>query len=67
MRDPSNKQKPIFAIYKNGAHLGNERGNTEIESIKNYIINSYLKSFLKDDKLLSKYSARIAVKGIDYY
>ncbi len=61
----TNKKK-IFAIYKKGIHLGNEKGNEEIEAINNYITSAYVKEFIDDKEFTSLYTATIAVKGFHY-
>ena len=57
---------PLYAIYKNGGHLGNERAASEDEAIKNYLIASELEYFLNDKEFVSKYFAKPAIKNIHY-
>ncbi len=61
-----NKEKKLYAIYKNGIHMGNERGNGIEEAIKKYIIASQFECFLEDKKFVSQYGGRIAIRSIHY-
>ena len=36
------ENKKLFAIYKNNIHLGNSYGETTIDAIKFYLLQSYL-------------------------
>jgi hypothetical protein len=60
------KQGELFAIYKNEEHKGNERGISENDAIRNYIIASLLENFIEDEKFISQYSAKTAIKGIHF-
>lgn len=60
-------QLPLFAIYKNGKHKGNERAKNTDTAIKYYIIASDLPQYLiKDKSFLKKYSALVAIKGTHF-
>ncbi|WP_299776874.1 hypothetical protein [uncultured Formosa sp.] len=62
-----NKSKMIlFAIYKNGKHLGNEKGKDLDDAINNYLIASLFEEFLDDLEFKSVYSGKIAIKNIHY-
>lgn len=61
------KESKLFAIYKNGNHLGNERGKNVDEAINNYLIASSFEEFLDDLEFKSLYSGKIAIKNIHYY
>ena len=61
-----NQQSVLFAIYKNGEHIGNQRGINESDAIKNYIIQARFKNLLDDKKFVSKYSAIIAIEKTHY-
>lgn len=57
----------IFAIYKNGIHLGNEKAINEKEAIKKYLIAALLIVSINDPIFISKYHAIEAIKGTHYY
>jgi len=61
-----NIEKQLFAIYKNGIHLGNERGIDVDDAIRKYLIASLFEEFLDDIEFVSLYSAKIAVKKLHY-
>jgi hypothetical protein len=63
----SNKNKILFAIYKKDEHKGNERGFSEEDAIKNYVIASGFKEFLKEGEFIKQYSAVIAIEKIHYF
>lgn len=56
----------LYAIYKKGHHLGNERGKTSYQAIANYVIASQFEDFLDDTDFMSKYSAKPAKEGVHY-
>lgn len=62
-----NKDKILFAIYKNGNHLGNEKGKNKMDAIKKYLIASSYKESLNDIEFLSQYSAIVAIKQIHFF
>lgn len=57
----------LFAIFKNKNHVGNQKGATSEEAIKNYIIESMLEEFVNDKDFLAKYSAIKAINGIHHH
>ncbi|TDE06748.1 hypothetical protein [Flavobacterium hiemivividum] len=57
----------IFAIYKNGTHLGNEKGKDEIDAIKKFIIASQLGEMINDSEFVAKYNAIEAIKRRHHY
>ncbi len=60
----SNKSVPkLYAIYKNGNHLGNERGATPQDAIENYVKAALLGEFLIDKEFMQLYSAKVAKPG----
>lgn len=61
-----NKEKILFAIYKNENHLGNERGENIDDAIKKYLIASLYTKSLNDIEFVSQYSGKIAIKGIHF-
>jgi hypothetical protein len=61
------KTLPLFAIYKNDVHLGNQRGASENDAIKNYVVESKFKSFLSDSEFMNKYKALLAIETVHYY
>ena len=65
MKNKNSKLK-IFAIYKKGNHLGNEKGEDVDDAIKNYIIASLFEDFLDDSQFVSLYSGKPAIKGVHY-
>jgi len=56
----------LFAIYKKGVHLGNEKGESKNDAIRKYLIASLYESFLEDLEFVSLYSAKKAVEGIHF-
>ncbi|MFT5618451.1 MAG: hypothetical protein ACI85I_001686 [Arenicella sp.] len=61
-----NKGQTLFAIYKRGNHLGNERGKDVDDAIKNYLIAALFKESLNDEEFVSLYSGKIAIKNIHF-
>lgn len=59
-------RKTLFAIYKHGKHLGNERGKDENDAIKKYLIAALFNELSTDLEFVSLYRARIALKNIHY-
>ncbi|HTG65176.1 MAG TPA: hypothetical protein VL859_02260 [Flavobacterium sp.] len=57
----------IFAIYKNGKHLGNEKAINEKEAIKKYLIAALFIELINDPVFISKYNAIEAIKGTHHY
>jgi hypothetical protein len=54
----------LFAIYKNGEHLGNERGFSTEDAIKKYLIASSFETHLDDSEFVSQYSSGLAVEYV---
>ncbi|WP_339660729.1 hypothetical protein [uncultured Polaribacter sp.] len=61
-----NKEKTLFAIYKNGNHMGNQRGKDNDDAIKQYLIASLYKASLNDKDFKSQYSSKIAIKKVHF-
>ena len=61
-----NKKKTLYSIYKNGNHLGNERGKNVNDAIKNYLKAALYEDSLDNLEFISKYSGKIALKHIHY-
>lgn len=59
-------EKNLFAIFKNGNHLGNERGKDVGDAINKYIKASLFEEFLDDLEFVSLYSGEIAINGIHF-
>lgn len=57
----------MYAIYKNGEHKGNERGESKNEAIKSYIVASDFAEFLENESFVNQYSAEIAVNGLHHH
>lgn len=57
----------LFAIFKKGIHLGNERAKTKEEVLKKYLIASKYKGLLDDNEFISSYSLLTAIKGVHYH
>lgn len=67
MKQNTDKIQPLFAIYKNDIHIGNVRGTTSVKAINNYILESgYLREELKNNELIHKYKAIIAVINVHF-
>jgi len=58
--------KTLYAIYKKGKHLGNERGKDENDAIKKYVIAALFNELSNDLEFVSLYQAKIALKNIHY-
>jgi hypothetical protein len=56
----------LFAIYKNGIHLGNEKGKDIDEAINKYLIASSFENSTNDLAFKALYSGKIAIKNIHY-
>ncbi len=56
----------LFAIYKLGEHVGNERGTSEEEALNNYFIAAGLEPTMVSRELRSWFSVRIAIEGLHY-
>ena len=61
-----NKEKKLFAIFKNGVHLGNERGNDVDDAIRKYIIASLFEKFLEDKEFVALYSGKKAIEQVHF-
>lgn len=60
------KELNLFAIYKKGYHLGNERGFSTEDAIKKYLIASSSETLLDDSEFVSQYSSCLAVEYIHF-
>ena len=58
--------KKLFAIYKNGKHLGNQKGVNESEAIKKYLIDAQFNTLLKDKEFINQYKAIIAIEQVHF-
>ena len=58
--------KKLFAIYKNGSHLGNSNGETAADAVNTYLKQANYIYLLSDSEFVSLYIAKIAVKGVHY-
>ena len=57
----------LYAIFKNGNHLGNEKGKSKSEAIIAYINAADLSEFLNDETFIRQYSAEIAINGVHHH
>ncbi|WP_299098604.1 hypothetical protein [uncultured Winogradskyella sp.] len=62
----SDKTETLFAIYKNDIHLGNEKGKTVNDAIKNYLKAALFQESLNDSEFISLYKGRVAIKDIHF-
>ncbi|WP_158838111.1 hypothetical protein [Polaribacter sp. L3A8] len=62
----NNEGKKLFAIFKNGIHLGNERGGNVDDAIRKYLIASLYDKSLNDIEFVSFYSGKVAIKNLHY-
>ena len=60
------KYKELFAIFKSGKHLGNERGASPDEALRNYLRGAKLGEYLNDKEFIIQYTMVIAIKGVHY-
>ena len=58
--------KIIYAIFKNGFHLGNQYGFTKEDAIRAYLIRCQFAFFLTDREFVSQYDAIIAKRNIHF-
>ncbi|SDR76244.1 hypothetical protein SAMN05216503_0794 [Polaribacter sp. KT25b] len=56
----------LYAIYKNGIHLGNEKGININDAIRKYLIASLYEDFLEDKEFASLYSGKESIKKIHF-
>lgn len=57
----------LFAVYKNGTHLGNVREVSDERAISLYLFQSgHLKIELKNRGIIDKYKAIVAIEDIHY-
>lgn len=56
----------LYAIYKNGFHLGNERATGFDDAIKKYLIAASYAALIDDKEFVSLFKAKIAIKGIHF-
>tara|TARA_B100000809_G_scaffold263392_1_gene316519 strand:- start:13630 stop:13824 length:195 start_codon:yes stop_codon:yes gene_type:complete len=61
-----NNEIILFAVYKNGIHLGNEKGKNSNDVIRNYLKAALYGEFLDDEDFVSLYSVKRAIKSIHY-
>jgi hypothetical protein len=62
----TNESQTLFAIYKKGVHLGNERGENSNAAIRNYLIAALYEESLNDKEFISFYSGIKAIKNIHF-
>ncbi|MFV8356298.1 hypothetical protein ACNQGB_08985 [Flavobacterium sp. XS1P32] len=60
------KKPNLFAIYRKGEHLGNERGFSTADAIKKYLIASSFETLLDDSEFVSQYSSNLAVEYVHF-
>lgn len=56
----------LYAIYKNGTHLGNEKGKNINAAIRKYLIAALYENLLEDKEFVSLYSGKVAIKKIHF-
>ena len=56
----------IFAIYKSGNHLGNEKARSKESAIHKYLVAASFKNSMHDKEFTSLYTAKTVEKGIHY-
>ncbi|WP_417875298.1 hypothetical protein [Winogradskyella sediminis] len=59
-------RKTLYAIYKHGNHLGNERGENADDAIKKYLIAALFNELSTDLEFVSLYTATVAIKNIHF-
>ncbi|WP_316799053.1 hypothetical protein [Pedobacter frigidisoli] len=60
------RAETLFAIYKNGNHLGNERAYNIEEAINKYLIAAGFETLLNDVEFRNQYAAFTAVLSEHY-
>jgi hypothetical protein len=61
-----NETQTLFAIYKNGNHVGNEKGENINAAIRKYLIAALYDESLNDKDFFSLYSGKKAIQGIHF-
>lgn len=61
-----NRKQTLFTIYKNGNHLGNEKGDNINTAIKKYLIAAWFEEFVNNEDYVSIYSGEKAMIGIHF-
>ncbi|MDP5106264.1 MAG: hypothetical protein NWQ31_08845 [Polaribacter sp.] len=56
----------LYAIYKNGIHLGNEKGKNINAAIRKYLIAALYGNLLDDKEFVSLYSGKEAIEKIHF-
>ena len=56
----------LFAIYKNGEHIGNERGSSKEDAIKKYLVASSFETLLDDFEFVAQYTGILAVENVHF-
>ncbi len=56
----------LYAIIKDGSHIGNCRGRNSLEAIQVYLFDSLYGEFIMDEETLSHFVAIDAVEGIHF-
>lgn len=57
---------PLFAIYKKGTHLGNERAENSNAAIRKYLIAALYEESLNDKEFINLYTGIVAIKNIHF-
>jgi hypothetical protein len=67
MNTIKNKASQLFAIHRDGLHVGNVRETSTIKAVEVYLLDSgYSELDLLDTTLISKYKVIIAKKNVHY-
>ncbi|PVX48857.1 hypothetical protein C7377_1881 [Balneicella halophila] len=57
----------LYAIFKDGKHLGNEKGKSKIEAIKNYLKSAGYDNLINDLEFINNYSSEKAINGVHHH
>lgn len=61
-----NREIKLFAIFKKGTHLGNQKGKDADDAIKKYLIAAFYGDCSDDLDFLSLYRGKKAIKNIHF-
>lgn len=64
--DKKLKTCPLYAIFRDGRHIGNSPGRTSLEATQVYMFDALYDDLITDEETLSRFTAIEAVEGIHY-
>lgn len=67
IKKTNKKEEKIYAIFKKGKHMGNQKGNSKLDAVKSYLSAANYINYSNAYEFIEQYSAKIAIPGIHYY